>query len=375
MPTPSPAAQPVSPHQMNESSINVEGLLAPISPELPCGSELDRSDAGGSYYRVKNLRDKALTAEEAHARADVGGMSDEEREQLPAPPDWEAVIGAASETIASESKDFRLACWLCEALLREEGYLGLNEGLLLCRGLCERYWADLFPRPNDDGHLDTVSPLTGVMGQTVCRLLRLWPITPEHNGAAYSVWDYKQASGGGGNESTADIKAAAAAAGPNYYPGLTDAIDTAIETLGWLAGFLEDNCLPDSYGESTHPSVSALREELEDSQRVIRGMDIDVAAEGVDEDSASGVTEAGTAATVVAAHGVINTRNDALKNLGKVAEYFEKTEPHSPISYALRQVMGWGRMSLPELLAELISDRSVRDDLQRRVGVPFSDDE
>jgi hypothetical protein len=40
------------------------------------------------------------------------------------------------------------------------------------------------------------------------------------------------------------------------------------------------------------------------------------------------------------------------------------------VSYALEQVVKWGRMSLPELLSELIADRSVRDETFRRAGIP-----
>ena len=57
----------------------------------------------------------------------------------------------------------------------------------------------------------------------------------------------------------------------------------------------------------------------------------------------------------------------------EVARFFRKTEPHSPVSYALEQVVKWGKMSLPDLLKELIQDSSARDDMFRHVGISESD--
>jgi type VI secretion system protein ImpA len=67
--------------------------------------------------------------------------------------------------------------------------------------------------------------------------------------------------------------------------------------------------------------------------------------------------------------GVIRSREDALSSLTKVAEYFRRTEPHSILSYALEQVISWGHMPLPELLAELIPDEAPRNSLFKQVGI------
>jgi type VI secretion system protein ImpA len=52
-----------------------------------------------------------------------------------------------------------------------------------------------------------------------------------------------------------------------------------------------------------------------------------------------------------------------------VAQFFKKTEPHSPVSYALEQAVRWGRMGLPELLSELIPDDASRVQLFKMVGI------
>jgi type VI secretion system protein ImpA len=57
----------------------------------------------------------------------------------------------------------------------------------------------------------------------------------------------------------------------------------------------------------------------------------------------------------------------------RVAEFFRRTEPHSPVSYALEQAVRWGRMPLPELIRELVTDESVRRDFFRRTGMKIED--
>jgi type VI secretion system protein ImpA len=60
----------------------------------------------------------------------------------------------------------------------------------------------------------------------------------------------------------------------------------------------------------------------------------------------------------------------------KVAEFFRRTEPHSPVSYALEQAVRWGRMPLPDLIKDLVSDDTVRREFFRRTGIkPDSNDD
>jgi len=54
------------------------------------------------------------------------------------------------------------------------------------------------------------------------------------------------------------------------------------------------------------------------------------------------------------------TREQAFSELAKIADFFRRIEPHSPISYTLDEVVRRGRMTLPELLSELIQDEGAR---------------
>lgn len=52
------------------------------------------------------------------------------------------------------------------------------------------------------------------------------------------------------------------------------------------------------------------------------------------------------------------TRETALEDLNRIAVFFKKTEPHSPIPYLIARAIRWGNMSFSELLNELIKKES-----------------
>ena len=67
--------------------------------------------------------------------------------------------------------------------------------------------------------------------------------------------------------------------------------------------------------------------------------------------------------------GTVVNREDMLKELARIAEFFRKTEPQSPIAYTLHEAIRRGRMSWPDLLAELVGDAGVRDNILMQLGI------
>ena len=76
----------------------------------------------------------------------------------------------------------------------------------------------------------------------------------------------------------------------------------------------------------------------------------------------------------VVQRGPVANREDAFKQLNEIADFFLKTEPHSPISYVLQKAVKWGNMSLPDLIEELIPDRSSREHFGELTGVVTEED-
>jgi type VI secretion system protein ImpA len=66
--------------------------------------------------------------------------------------------------------------------------------------------------------------------------------------------------------------------------------------------------------------------------------------------------------------GAIQSRSDALKRLAEIATFFQKTEPHSPVSYLVQRAVKWGNMPLEGWLQEVIKDQSVLVQLKETLG-------
>jgi len=68
------------------------------------------------------------------------------------------------------------------------------------------------------------------------------------------------------------------------------------------------------------------------------------------------------------ATGAIANRKDALKRLNDIADFFQKTEPHSPISYIVQRAVKWGNMPLENWLQDVIKDETVLYQLRQTLG-------
>ena len=63
------------------------------------------------------------------------------------------------------------------------------------------------------------------------------------------------------------------------------------------------------------------------------------------------------------------TREDALAMLSEIADWFRKNEPQSPLAYTIDDAIRRGRLTWPELLAELVSDDATRRNILSSLGI------
>ncbi|MDD3445831.1 MAG: hypothetical protein PHS60_10500 [Zavarzinia sp.] len=60
--------------------------------------------------------------------------------------------------------------------------------------------------------------------------------------------------------------------------------------------------------------------------------------------------------------------------LEQIADFFRRTEPHSPVSYTLQDVVRRARLPLPELMAELLGDDGTRRQFFANAGYKLPDE-
>jgi type VI secretion system protein ImpA len=68
--------------------------------------------------------------------------------------------------------------------------------------------------------------------------------------------------------------------------------------------------------------------------------------------------------------GNVAGRAEALRRLGEIAEFFRRTEPHSPVSYLVLRAVHWGNISLGDWLQEVVREDSTLSGLRDLLGIP-----
>ena len=368
--------------------LDFDQLLRPISDERPGGVELKNDSAASAlYYQVKDARDAARTAERQLFQA---AWLNDQHDAKPSPPDWTKVRELATDILATRSKDLWVAAWLIEALCRLEGFAGLRDGFRLTHELVAKYWEGIHPAPDEEGYATTVAQLSGLNGAeaegALLAPIDRIPITAEGPQGELTSADYRVASEleqlTDPDRRTQRIEAGAVTLSvfektvdktpPEFFRGLVEDIQQALDEFTSLNVLLEEKCGNQPDGTSAAPPSTAIRGALQaclDRVNSLARHLLHPDAPPV-EDDANKLVEVRGDGNVPSAKGKGMTREDAFRALLQVADYFRKTEPHSPVSYALEQAVRWGRMSLPELLTELISDSNAREDLFRRAGIP-----
>lgn len=359
-------------------TLDFSRLTSPLEGDSSVGTDLRLDTSPTSlYYQVKDARSGARAVER---QAMMNG-----EEQAPA-ADWGPVIQLAPELLATETKDLEIAAYLIEGLVREHGFAGLRDGFRLLRELVTQFGDAIYPLPDEDGIETRVAPLTGLNGEggegTLIGPINNIPITGDTDFGQFSASHYHQAVEldrapedvrarriDQGAVSLSTFQQAVAQTSSEFYQELVEDIDAAIEEFGQLSAALDEK-----YGHDA-PPTSAIRNALQECRDVVQNvardklgaLETDAEAAGeVDAGSGEGSASAGTAGTSVDA---IQTREDAFRVISRVADFFRRTEPHTPISYALDRIVRWGRMPLPQLLREIISDESSVDQMFRLVGI------
>lgn len=373
--------------------LDFEKLLQPISEAEPAGRELKEDPTDSQlYYRVSDARRAAREAERQRREFEMSKQSDlNQSESPPAPPDWRSVLDLAVQVLAEHSKDLWVAAWLIEALTRLNGFTGLRDGFRLTRELCERFWDGIHPRPDEEeGYVHTVAQLTGLNGDDaegalIAPILNI-PLTEGKSLRPLSAADRERAEKMAEKPPAPDVlerriqegavtlemfdRESASTSLP-WSQSLLEDIEQCQEEFSRMNAVLEQRCGLTPNGTSAAPPSSQIRNALDKCRDLVRGRFPASTPDKPGEDgtpSPSIPSAAAAGPAVASATGRITTREEGFRVLGLVAEFFRRTEPHSPISYHVEQAIRWGKMTLPDLWAELLP-QEVRGDVFRRVGI------
>lgn len=357
--------------------IDLDALLAPISEENPGGDSLRYS---GIYDEIAEAR-----------RADIDVAQGEWQTELKT-ADYRKVVDVAVNALTTLSKDLQIAAWLSEALIKMHGFAGLRDSLKLMTGLHENFWDGAFPVVEDndqEGRANAVSWLESNAAQSVRDVaitagaglsFNDWQDAKRFDmpanfdsldDAAKERWNDLRAQAERENRTTGDKwKAAVAGTRRAFCEQMQFTFDEAREAIEELNSVIEAK-----YERNQMPGLSGLKKSLDEvggqikkileKKRLEEPDPVDAAESNGgwsdEEDSGSGSTGIGS--------GPIKGRPEALRRLEEVAAFFQKTEPHSPVSYLVQRAVKWGNMPLESWLQEVIKDDNVLGQLRETLGL------
>lgn len=325
-------------------------FLEPISADHPCGADLEDTQLLASFDAYRLFGQTAPLSDET---------------------DWREIRDRAVEAIGS-SKDFRLLTHLSSALLRAEGFAAFIDTLKLASHWLVTWPAEVFPRVDEDAILRR-NALNGFADRmAIIDGLRRAPLIVHRQLGPLSIRDIEFAT-----NQIAPVEGESASIDASQLQAHLSATD--VEALNALSGQLNDaiqslasieEAMRSAGGVQAAPDFGNLSAPLTRTLRLVtdhlgtRAPAADAASEGQSESASAGGAAVGVAV------GGIRSREDAIRVLDAVAEFFRANEPSSPIPLLIaraKRLVGKDFLAMleelaPDALHQAKAASGVRDD-------------
>jgi len=323
--------------------IALDKLLQPVSPQQACGEDLAFSPEMDAVNRARQADDPSI-----EQGAWVTALKE---------ADWKFVARRCAELIETRSKDLQLAVWLAEASVKTDGLDSLAPSLRLLGALCERYWDEVHPLPDEDGHERRIGNLSWIAAR-IGPLVKEVPLAP---GVTMMAWEAARVRG---PEAVAELEGARARVPPAARAALAASAEEALGALAELERVVDERLGADG------PSFGAARAALRDFVDLVAPANASAPAPvaGPSGTAPLPVVVASPAAVRVA-EGPLQSREQALAQLRGVAEFFRRTEPHSPVAYLAEKAARWGEQPLHAWLRSVIKDDASLARLEELLGI------
>jgi type VI secretion system protein ImpA len=322
-------------------------LLKPITDAAPCGDDLEDTALLASIEGARLFgRARPFDAEE-----DPKDPTSNKRK----PPEWNEFIDTTRNALG-RSRDLRLLANLAVALLRTEGIGAFVDTLPVASYWLEQYWTDLYPRLDEGDAMRRRSALNCFAdSMAVLDGLRRLPIVSSRQHGTLTLREIDLATGqlsprdGEPRPDSAQVNAAFSALPGEELVAFAQRVGQALAAVKQIEVAMGTAAGPDGV-----PDLEALSAPL---TRIERALTAQVALRtGSPEAAGIAVAEAGGAAGRVMAVGAIGSRQDAIRALDAVAEYFRQNEPSSPIPLFVERAKRLVSKNFLEVLADVVPD-------------------
>ncbi|WP_306392224.1 type VI secretion system protein TssA [Telluria beijingensis] len=331
------------------STIDVEALLQEISPEAPCGPDLEYDPA------FVTLEQESVGKPEVQYGDTI----------TPAvPPDWKAVRRMASELI-ERSRDLRLALHLVRANLALSGIGGMADGIKLIEGLLDQRWDSVHPQLDPDDDNDPTMRINSLAiladAGTLVRELKDAPLVMMPGLGAFTIKLLEIANGElappAGEEKMAigSIEGALADLDPERLGAAVDALKQALDGVVNI-----EVILVRQVGSSQALNLDALTRPLRKAHEFLARQQQGGAADAAQADEPAGddgpAADGAPRAARAGISGEIANRDDVVRMLDKLIQYYARHEPSSPIPILLERAKRLAPMNFFEIMKDLAPD-------------------
>ena len=326
------------------ATIDPDNLSRPISADSAAGEDLEYDAAFGELERAARGKEERRSGDEI----------------LPAePPRWREIAEQAS-SLLERTRDLRVTFYLTHSALNLDGIAGLAAGLRLTHGLLQGLWDTVYPLLDKDDNDDPtlrMNSIAQLTGETVLRDLVRVPLADSRVAGRYGLRDVRLATGeltapeGEKLPESALVDAAFMECDLDALTATAAATQEASKTLESITALLIERV-----GTQNVPNLDALAKELRAIQLLLAAR---LAQRGVSvaPDGAQGAgAPPGQAGAATLAVGEIRNRDDAVRAIDNISEYFRKNEPSSPVPLLLQRAKRLVAKDFMEILRDLTPD-------------------
>lgn len=364
-------------------SLELDHLLQPISASSPCGTDCSFSNEFHAIKKAKTQDDPLL---------EQGDWVSE-----PKQADWAFIHAKSTKLLIDTTKDLRLFTWLLEAWTHLYGFEGTAKAIELTHRSLAEYWIHLHPEIEEDDLDQRIGLLQGFIN-LIPNLLKSIPIT--NQSSAYTLFDYESML----HQQNQKLKMNLEDDGNNAQAGSFEQFEQALlntsksfqyqnyhQFLDILKHWQQLKDTLDSLMGFDAPSFASIDSQIEMSHLTLKKLYKADAFVHANEVSVTTSTQQNHLLHPSSNEPVqaMNTqlsfqpqpqahlanREQAMRVLQEISDYFQMNEPHSPVSYLLRKTIKWSRMPLHEWLTHVLKNEKPLDGVQELLGVHEYSDE
>ncbi|MCA1245707.1 type VI secretion system protein TssA [Massilia sp. MS-15] len=328
------------------STIDLEALLLEVEPGAPCGPDLEYDPAFLALER------EAVGKPEVQYGATI----------TPAvPPDWKAVRRMAGELLG-RSRDLRLALHLLRAELALDGIAGLADGLVLIERLLAERWDSVHPMLDSDDGNDPTLRINSLAiladAGTLVRELKETSllVLPGLGPLSIRLLEIANGEAAAGDEAERIAPASIERAIADLAPG---ALQAALATLGRAldAAVNIEVGLVRQVGSAQALNLDPLVRPLRKAHEFLARQQGAAAPATVAQEAAPAAAGSAPVAGARGGNGTdIATREDVLRTLERLVQYYRQHEPSSPVPILLERARRLVPMTFFEILQDLAPD-------------------